>query len=88
MPRHRNTEDNNRADQKVDLKAKLRERIAVKKLGRTSKVIRDKRVEELEERLEQELSKNERNTINSELKLLTDIEDKEFSAVHTYDSTD
>jgi hypothetical protein len=72
-----------------DLKAKLKERIATKKLSRTSRVIRDKRAEKLEEKLEQKnISVAEKRKIKRELSLLDEIEDKELSAIHTYETSE
>lgn len=58
-----------------DLKTKLKEKMALQKLGRTSRVIREKKVEDLEKK--KKLSEEEKRL----KKALEDIEDKEFSAL-------
>ena len=57
-----------------DLKSKLKEKMALQKLGRTSRVIREKKAEELEKK--KKLSASEKKV----KKTLENIEDKEFSA--------
>lgn len=58
-----------------DLKSKLKEKMALQKLGRTSRVIREKKAEELEKK--KKLSESEKKL----KRRLEDIEDKEFSAL-------
>jgi uncharacterized membrane protein YheB (UPF0754 family) len=77
-PRGRQEEVEKKETTKKDLKKELRKKIFEKKLSRTSKVVRDERIRNLEEKLEDEnLSYKEKNKLKEELDLLLELEDKE-----------
>jgi hypothetical protein len=63
---------------KAELKEKLRQKLREKKLGRTSRVARENMADDLEERLEDDISAKERAQIKKRLAVLEDIEDKEY----------
>lgn len=62
-----------------ELRNKLHQKLKEKRLERTSKVIRNNRLEQLEEKLIKTKSPAERKKIKEEIKLLETIEEKEIN---------
>ncbi len=64
-------------EEKSELRNKLKEKLRIKNLERTPRFIRDKKLEELEDRLEKCKNQNERRKIKREIEILEDIEERE-----------
>lgn len=64
---------------KAELKAKLRDKLRQKRLGRTNKDTRENKLEYLYEKLENTKKKEEKARIRREIQLLEDIDNKEFN---------
>lgn len=73
MPRNENKEK----DKKLELKEKLKEKLRIKNLERTPRFIRNKKLDQLEERLDNCKSLSERRKIKKEIEILEDIQERE-----------
>ena len=63
---------------KEELRNKLKQKLHEKTLERTSRVVRDKRIEDIEEKLEESKNPTERLKLKEELALLEKVQEKEF----------
>lgn len=82
MPKSRKPKE--QKEKKIDLKQKLREKLQEKKLERTSKIIRNKMLDSLENRLEKSKNQEEKNKIKKDIELLEKIEEKELNQGSEY----
>ena len=64
-------------ESKKELKNKLKEKLRIKTLERTPRLIRDKKLDELEERLGNCKNQSERRKIKIEIEILEDIQERE-----------
>lgn len=74
-------------EEKVDLKAKLREKMMKQKLGRTKQVIIDREIENIEEALEDtrtgtKLRGKDKKKLKERLKLLEEVEEKRAMSIN------
>lgn len=80
MPRRKpnKTQEEILVNQKEELRNKLKQKLHEKKLERTSRAVRDSKMEELEEKLEDSRNPAEKHKLKQELDLLTKIQEKEL----------
>ena len=68
---------------KEELRARLRAKMNVKKLHRTSRIIRDQEMEDIEDKLDDKrLSGKEKKRLKERLKLLEEVEEQQFNAMN------
>lgn len=81
------TSPENKDPEKVpvdELKKKLRQKLMESRLARTSRVVRDKEMDDIEDKLEsRKLPAKTKKKLKERLKLLEDIEEKEINSVNT-----
>ena len=65
---------------KEDLKLKLKQKLKEKQLERTSRFVRDNRMDKIEEKLEESKNFAERKKLEDELALLEKIQEKELNS--------
>lgn len=80
--RHEERKEVPPVDPKQDLKNKLRQKLREKQLERTAKYVRDTRMDDLEEKLEDSKNPAERHKLKEELALLEKIQEKELNTVN------
>lgn len=67
-------------DPKMELRNKLKQKLREKQLERTSRFVRDNRMENIEEKLETTENPAEREKLKEELALLEKIQEKELNS--------
>lgn len=67
-------------DPKSELKNKLKQKLKEKQLERTSRFVREKRMDDIEEKLEESKDPEERHRLKEQLSLLEKIHEKELNS--------
>lgn len=67
-----------------ELREKLREKLKEKKLQRTSKIIRNNMMEDLEKKIEETRNPEKKKKLKKDLKLLEEIEEKELAGASEF----
>lgn len=79
----RNSRKKRPVNEPVDLKAKLREKMMLHKLGRTKQVVLDKEIDDIEDKLENtKLRGREKKKLQERLRILEEIEQKRVNSIN------